>query len=151
MFGLFKKENKNQDNLIYDKKLIPKFHKDHNKLIEIIESAHKAIEADNIKKSKKQLMKLRTKLLEHFMEEDIKLYNYLKKYYKEDVNKLRTIKMFETTIKDIQKDVLAFLGKYSKENAELDAEFKENFIQMVKKFDTRIKTEEEKLYTLYIK
>jgi len=148
VLGLF---NKDKNKLVYDKKLISKFHKDHKKLIEIIKSTHEAIEANNIKKSKKYLIKLRMAILEHFMEEDIKLYWYLKRYYKEDSNKLNTVEMFKSTIKDIQRDVLSFLSKYSKEDAELDAKFKEKFIAIVKEFETRIKTEESKLYTLYIK
>ena len=151
MFGLFNKEDKNQDKLVYDKKLISKFHKDHHKLIEMIKTTHEAIEANNIKKSKKYMTKLRMAILEHFMEEDIKLYWYLKRYYKKDTDTLNTVEMFENTIKDIQRDVLAFLSKYSKEDVELDLIFKEKFIAMVKEFGTRIKTEEDKLYTLYIK
>ena len=151
MLGLFKKDKNNQDKLLYDKKLISKFHKDHQKLIEIIKTAHEAIEANNIKKSKKYLIKLRMAILEHFMEEDIKLYWYLTRYYKEDSNKLNTVEMFKSTIKDIQRDVLSFLSKYSKEDVELDAKFKEKFIAIVKEFGTRIETEESKLYTLYKK
>jgi len=151
MLGLFNKDKNNQDKLIYNKKLISNFHKDHQKLIGIIKKTHEAIEANNVKKSKKYLIKLRIAILEHFMEEDIKLYWYLTRYYKEDSNTLNTVEMFKSTIKDIQRDVLSFLSKYSKEDAELDTKFKEKFIDIVKEFGTRIKTEESKLYTLYIK
>ena len=151
MLGLFKKDKNKQEKLVYDKKLISNFHKDHQKLIEIIKKTHEAIEANNVKKSKKHLIKLRMAILEHFMEEDIKLYWYLTRYYKEDSGTLNTVEMFKSTIKDIQREVLSFLSKYSKEDAELDAEFKEKFIAIVKEFGTRIKTEESKLYTLYIK
>jgi len=151
MLNLFNKDKTNSNTLKYDKKLISKFHKDHQKLVELIKTTHEAIETGNIKKSKKYLIKLRVAILEHFMEEDIKLYLYLKKYYKEDINTLRTVEMFEETIKDTQRDVLSFLSKYSKEEVELDAEFKEKFLVIVQKLSARIKTEESKLYTLYIK
>ena len=151
MFNLFNKNKKDSDTLKYDKKLISKLHKDHQKLVELIKTTHEAIEADNVKKSKKYLIKLRMAILEHFMEEDIKLYLYLKKYHKEEINTLRTIETFEETIKEIQKDILSFLSKYSKEETELDAKFKEKFLVIVQKLSARIKTEESKLYTLYIK
>ena len=151
MFNLFNKDNENNNTLKYDKKLISKFHKDHQKLIELIKTTHEAIEANNIKRSKKYLIKLRMSILEHFMEEDIKLYWYLKRYYKKNPDTLNTVEMFEETIKDIQRDVLSFLSKYSKEDIELDGLFKRKFLATVKEFATRIKTEESKLYTLYIK
>ncbi len=151
MFNLFNKEKKDTKTLKYNKKLIDKFHKDHHKLLELIKTTNEAIESGNVKKSKKYLMKLRMALLEHFMEKDIKLYWYLKRYHKKDTHKLNTVEMFEITIKDIQKEILSFLSKYSKEDVELDDMFKGKFLVLVKKFSTRIKTEENKLYTLYVK
>ncbi len=151
MFNLFNKDKKDSNTLKYDKKLISKFHKDHLKLLELIRTTNEAIETGNIKKSKKYLIKLRMAILEHFMEEDIKLYCYLKRYYKKDPDTLNTVEMFEETIKDIQRDVLSFLSRYSKEEVELDGLFQRKFLATVKEFAVRIKTEESKLYTLYIK
>ncbi len=151
MLSIFKKNGKKHATLKYDKKFISKLSKDHQKLLELIKDTHKTIESDNIKKSKKSILKLRTVILEHCMEEDIKLFLYLKKYYEEETNTLNTIEMLESTIKNIQKSTLSFLSQYSKKEAELDAEFKIKFLTVFKEFGTRIKTEESKLYTLYVK
>jgi len=148
MFSFLKKQKKN--GLNYDTKLIKKFHKDHEKLVKLITKISKAIEEENSKKTKALLAQLKLEILGHFMEEDIKLYRYLKKYYADNEDTKITIKMFEESIKTIQRDVIDFLDYYIKEHNPLDKAFKEKFYNIVDAFGTRIKTEESNLYTLYL-
>lgn len=90
-------------------------------------------------------------MLGHFMEEDIKLYWYMKHYYKDSEHTINTIKTFEESIKKIQKDVVAFLDYYSQETIMLDETFEKEFNSIIDALSTRIVTEESNLYTLYIK
>jgi len=154
LFGLFgrKKEKKRSNVPPYDPKLIAKFHKAHQKLVSRIGDIQKAIDEGSLgtAKVKRLLKSLKVELLGHFMEEDIKLYWYLKDYYKEDANALNIVKTFESTIKEIQKDVMQFFDYYSQDTVALDNEFVQKFEKIVEDLSVRIHSEEENLYTLYI-
>ena len=91
------------------------------------------------------------RLLGHFMEEDIKLYWYMKDYYKEDENAFDIIKSFENSIKEIQNDVLHFFDYYARDDIPLDTEYEKKFKQIVSELSDRVASEEENLYTLYLK
>lgn len=152
MFGFFKKEKKKKSPIpMYDTKLIKKFHKDHKKLVGHIGDIQKALSVGNMAKVKLGLKKLKIEILGHFMEEDIKLYWYMKHYYKDVPDTVKTIKVFEESIKKIQKDVVQFLDYYSQETSKLDSVFEEEFNAIIDALGTRIETEENNLYTLYIK
>jgi len=135
----------------YDTRLIKKFHKDHEKLIKTVNKISTAFRANETAKVKSLLSQLKVELLGHFMEEDIKLYRYLKKYYQGEKEITTTVTMFEESIKEIQRDVVAFLDYYTKENVALDKKFYEQFEEIVNALGTRIRTEENSLYTLYIR
>ncbi|MBA1432631.1 MAG: hypothetical protein FAF04_03320 [Epsilonproteobacteria bacterium] len=79
------------------------------------------------------------------------LYRYLKKYYTNSPETIELVEHFEGSIKTIQKDVINFLDTYTQENKHLDKTFKEKFYAIIDELATRIKTEENNLYTLYIK
>jgi hypothetical protein len=149
MLRFFKGNGKNS--LGFDSKLIKKFHKDHIKLVKTITKISESIESNDEKKTKTFLKQLRVEILGHFMEEDIKLYRYLKKYYVDSEDTMALIKNFESAIKKIQKDVISFLDTYIKEDKRIDRNFKEKFSLIVENLSTRIETEENSLYTLYIK
>ncbi len=152
MFSFFRKEKKKKSPIPpYDAKLIKKFHKDHEKLVTQIGIIVKHIETKKIEKAKEGLKKLKMSILGHFMEEDIKLYWYLKDYYKENDSTMEIIIMYEESIKKVQKTALAFLDKYSAENIPLDTVFNKQFDEIIDVLATRIETEENNLYTLYVK
>ncbi|MEN4052869.1 MULTISPECIES: hemerythrin domain-containing protein [Sulfurimonas] len=149
MFNFLSKKDPRALN--YDNKLIKKFHKDHEKLIKAITKISKALEKNEEKKAKTFLKQFKTEILGHFMEEDIKLYRYLKKYYTNSSETMELVQQFEGSIKTIQKDVIKFLDTYTQENKPLDKAFETKFYAIVDELGTRIKTEENNLYTLYIK
>jgi iron-sulfur cluster repair protein YtfE (RIC family) len=151
MFGFFKKEKKKSPVPDFDSRLIKKFHKDHEKLVKVVTDIVNAVESNEIVKAKRELKKLKMELLGHFMEEDIKLYWYLKTHYKESENTIETIKMFEESIKKIQKDVVKFLDHYAQPEVALDQTFKKEFDAIVEALSTRMATEESNLYPLYTK
>jgi regulator of sigma D len=149
MFDFFSKKDQNGPK--YDNKLIKKFHKDHEKLVKTITKIVKSLEKKEDKKSKALLKQLKIEILGHFMEEDIKLYRYLKKYYATAPDTMELVKHFESSIKTIQKDVINFLDTYTQENKTLDKAFETKFYAIVDELGNRIKTEENNLYTLYLK
>jgi len=154
LFGLFgKKEEKKKSHIPpYDARLIAKFHKEHKNLVSHIGAIQKAMDegALGTGKVKKLLKSLKMELLGHFMEEDIKLYWYLKDYYKEDENALSIVKSFESSIKEIQKDIMHFFDYYSQDEVALDTEYIQKFEKIVEELSARISSEEENLYTLYM-
>jgi hypothetical protein len=150
MFGFFKKEKTPKSNgPKFDGKLIRKFEEDHKKLTRRVEQIAHLIKINQHAEAKHQLKMLKTELLGHFMEEDIKLYWYLKNYYKESPEILDTVKNFEESIKKIQKEVSSFLDYYAQENTPLDKKFQSEFANIVDALSTRMQTEESNLYTLY--
>jgi hemerythrin len=149
MFDFFSK--KDQNGLQYDAKLIKKFHKDHEKLIKTITKIVQNLEKKEEKKAKALLKQLKIEILGHFMEEDIKLYRYLKKYYANSAETMELVKHFESSIKTIQREVIDFLEAYTQENKALDKAFETKFYTIVDELGNRIKTEENNLYTLYVK
>ncbi|WP_457746724.1 hemerythrin domain-containing protein [Sulfurimonas sp.] len=152
MLSFLKKSNKKDKNMPdYESGLIKKFHKDHKKLIKHIGNIQNAVKAGKDAKAKGYLQDLKVEMLSHFMEEDIKLYWYLKSYYKDVDGAMQTIHMFEESIKKIQRSVIDFLDKYAESARPLDATFKQGFDEIVTALATRITTEEESLYTLYKK
>jgi len=154
LFGLFgKKEEKKKSHIPpYDSRLIAKFHNEHKTIVSHIGSIQQAMDEGAIGtgKVKKLLKSLKMELLGHFMEEDIKLYWYLKDYYKEDANALEIVKSFESSIKEIQKDIMHFFDYYSRDDVALDSEYIQKFSQIVEELSVRVNSEEENLYTLYV-
>jgi len=149
MFGFFKSEKKV---ITFDSKLIDKFCKDHEELVNHIIKIQKAVADNKEEKKVKQFLKqLRIRLLGHFMEEDIKLYWYLRKYYSNHEDISQIIMMFEDSIKEIQKEVIEFFDYYLQEAQRLDMRFEEKFSEIVQILSSRIQTEEANLYTLYVK
>ena len=152
MLSFLKKNKKKDKNMPdYESGLIKKFHKDHKKLVKYIGNIQEAINAGKEAKAKQYLRDLKVEMLGHFMEEDIKLYWYLKAYYKDVDGAMQTIKMFEESIKKIQREVVDFLDMYAESSKPLDATFTKGFNEIVSALAARIKTEEESLYTLYKK
>ena len=150
---LFGKKQKKGNAPEYSVKLIPKFHRDHGVLLNDVNKIRKKLENVTFqdKEVKKMLLSLKMKVLGHFMEEDIKLYWYLKEYYKENPSAISTVNSFESSIKEIQKSVMHFFDYYSREDIPLDKEFVDKFFEIADALASRIEAEEKNLYTLYIK
>jgi len=153
LFGLFNNKVKKKSHIPpYDTKLITKFHKEHKSLVLHIGDIQQAMDEGAIGtgKVKKLLKSLKMELLGHFMEEDIKLYWYMKDYYKEDKDALYIVKTFESSIKEIQKDIMHFFDYYSQDAIVLDTEYIQKFNKIVAELSVRVTSEEENLYTLYM-
>ncbi len=153
MLSFFKKKEKKKKSPVppFDAKLIKKFHKDHAKLVETISEIESAYAQGKVKDVKRKLQGLKLAILGHFMEEDLKLYWYLKDRYKDDPSTIETVKIFESSIKKIQREVIGFIDRYTQEEMPLDETFKEEFDAIVNALSSRIMTEESNLYTLYLK
>jgi len=132
----------------YDKNLIKGFKKEHKKLVSTLT---KIINEKNEKKIKKLFIIFRTDLLGHLLSEDVRLYKYLREHYKNNQNTLTLILEYEESIKGIQKVVLSFINFYMQPNARFDNIFKTKLNDIVGALLSRIETEENNLYTLYVK
>ncbi len=151
MFSFFRKKKKSDDIVEYNPNLIEKFCKDHKKLVATVTKVFQELKKQDVIAIRNSLKSLRLGIIGHFMEEDISLYRYLENYYKDDKNTLKLIMAFETSIKEIQQTVLAFLDKYISDKADYDRIFEARFKNIVTALATRIEAEENNLYTLYIK
>ena len=150
LIELFKKKERNFRPQ-FDKKLVQKLTKDHLALFKQVGKIETAFSKNDTKKTKKELQILRSMTLDHFIEEDLKLYWYLKTLYADNLQTLEEVKYFEESIKDIQVTVINFFEHFSKKDVALDANFRNDFNSIVKALITRIETEEKSLYTLYQK
>ncbi len=152
-FGLFGHPAKKRSHVPeYDSHLIRRFHHEHTRLVRRIGAIRQAMEEGPAGKRKvKRLLKsFKLEILEHFMEEDIKLYWYLKDRYEEDGDSLAIVRSFESSIKEMQKDIVHFFDYYSKEDVVLDGEYERKFRTVVDELAIRIASEEENLYPLYV-
>ena len=147
MFGFKKKQKDFRPE--YDKKLVKQLQKEHLALFKKVHKIEIALFKKNVTKTKLELQQLKNATLEHFVQEDIKLYWYLKTLYKDDAQTLEKIQIFEESIKDIQVTVIKFFEHYTKKDTALDDTFKEDFNGVVKALVNRIETEEKNLYPLY--
>ena len=150
MFWFFKKKKK-KIGPEFDKKLIKRLQADHIKLVKQVGKIETAYAQENGKKAKRELQILKSLTLDHFIKEDLKLYWYLKTFYKEQPKTLEEIKYFEESLKDIQVSVINFLDQYLKQDVLLNSTFKNEFDEIVQALANRIKTEEKNLYPLYKK
>jgi len=132
----------------YDKNLIKEFKKDHKKLVKILTKIVHEKDATTIKQL---FIVFRTEILGHLLSEDIRLYKYLREYYKNNQNTLKLILEYEQSIKDIQKAVLNFIEFYTKNNVKFDDLFKTKLNSIIEALLSRIETEEKNLYSLYVK
>ncbi len=150
LFGIFGRKKEKRDNApLFDGALIGKFARDHKELAGHIEKVYRHFERGEEAKVVKTLKRMQKKALNHFMEEDLKLYWYLRKHYSEDPSALMTIRNFEEEIKPIQKEVILFFDRYTEQGAKLDGRFKQGFDEIVKRLVKRIEAEEAQLYPLY--
>ena len=148
MFWFFKKKQK-KFGPEFDKKLIQQLEKDHKKLLNQVGKIETAYTKNNEKTIKKELQTLKYIIVEHFTKEDIKLYWYLKILHKDNLQIIKEIKYFESSIKDIHITVINFLEYYTEQNILLNSTFKNEFDNIVYALSNRIKTEEKNLYSLY--
>jgi len=149
-FGLFrKKEERKDSSLRYDNRLIDRFSEDHRLLAEAARRIEGSWSRGERRKTVKLLKRMEKAVLHHFMQEDMKLYWFLKKHYADDPAVLATIRHFEDSIKPIQKEVVLFFDRYARKEAVLDETFKKDFDAIVRELSRRIEAEEAQLYPLY--
>ena len=148
----FRRDNKRKKTeQPYDSRLIDRFRAEHRDLAKLLGIVHDAQEIQNSAKVKTTLKKLKTKILGHFMQEDVILYRYLKAYYKDEVASYEIICAFEAEIKDIQRAALKFFDKYTTPGAMYGPTFVREFEEIVEAIVLRVETEESNLYPLYVK
>lgn len=132
----------------YDKSLIKEYKKDHQKLVKILAKVRSETKPESIKKN---LDIFKVEILGHLLSEDVRLYKYLKDYYKNDEDTLSLILEYEKSIKEIQKVVINFLDTYTSKSVKFDDIFKTELEGIISALLARVETEEKTLYSLYKK
>ena len=139
VFSLFASENK---------KLVKKWKKEHQELLEISSKVIEKYEKNDLKATKKLVVELEKKVLKHIMIEDIELHNIeiCEKRGTDQVKK--SIHKFHKTFHEFKMILMDFLTKYSKKEEELDEEFIESFKALAQILIQRIEDEENGLFAL---
>ncbi len=127
-------------------KLIQELTKEHQHLIELY---NKIKQETNPKKKLKLLKDFYYEYNLHMLKEEKQLYNYLYIKYRFIPDKQEYIQQKHKDIKDITNFIEEFAKKYSKVESIQTEEFEKEFETLGKILTQRIKTEEEKLFSLY--
>jgi len=138
MFGIFDSKTK---------KLVKKWSKEHQQIVELAGSVIHAYTVNNEKKAKSALTKLSGLASSHFMNEDLEFFKLLRDG-KLDPETTRSVKDFTEGFKKVKISLMSFFTKYSKPDIPLDDAFFKQFNEIVDAVGQRIAYEESNLYQL---
>ncbi len=137
--------------LRYDPELIPKLTQEHGTLLSLFSAIRQSHEAGDLAVMQKALNEFKGALSVHLLTENVRLYAYVKKGLAQDAKGLETMTAFWKEMQAIAKTVIEFLGKY--QEATFTQEMRDAFGRDLEAIGvaltTRIRQEEERLYTLY--
>jgi hypothetical protein len=138
MFGLF--DSKTQ-------KLVKKWKKEHQQLVELAGSVIHEYTVHNEKKAKISLSKLSGLASSHFMNEDLEFFKLLRDGKLNDETS-KSVKDFTEGFKKVKIELMSFFTNYSKPDVPLDEEFFKHFNEIIDAVGQRIAYEEGNLYQL---
>jgi hypothetical protein len=138
MFGIF--DSKTQ-------KLVKKWKKEHQQLVELAGSVIHEYTVHNQKEAKKSLSKLSGLASSHFMNEDLEFFKLLRDG-KLDNETAKSVKDFTEGFKKVKIELMSFFTNYSKPDVPLDDEFFKHFNEIIDAVGQRIAYEEGNLYEL---
>ena len=107
-------------------------------------------ENNELKKAKKQLLKLQSVALNHLMDEDVTFTELFKKAEKSHTDQtiLEAIKEFRKSFIDTKKVLIHFFIHYTDPRVELDSTFIEKLKGIIDALVQRIEFEEQNLYVM---
>lgn len=135
----------------YDAKLIPHFTAHHRELVVIIGSAREAAVAGRYSDLATHLQSFKSRLREHLLEENVRLYSYLSHCLQGDVEGRELMGDMRSEMGDTGRRVMRFLKQHIEfgVTAENVAKFIGDLDNITTALADRIKREERSLYTLY--
>lgn len=139
-------------NIQYDPALIGRLTGEHKELLSLYDQVAKAVAANHIAKVPSLLGEFKVSLMEHLLQENVKLYAYLKTNLATNEQNSEIINEFQHEMGKIGRTVMGFLRTYTEtpltpENLD---EFKKQFEAIGAALVSRIQREEQTLYTLYM-
>lgn len=135
----------------YDPELIPRLTQEHRTLLSLFSAIKRSNEAGDLAAVRTALNEFKGALNAHLLVENVRFYAYVKKGLAQDVEGLETMTGFWKEMQAIAKGVIEFLGKYDGASFTpviCDA-FGKDLDAIGVALGTRIRREEERLYTLY--
>ena len=166
MFGIFKKKSTQETTtpdspqyasapgtqISYNPDLIPRLKSDHLELLAIYSEISELFADKKYEKVSQKLTSLRTKLQDHLLTENVRLYIYLDYMMKHDETNSGLIRSFRREMDGIAKVAINFLKKYDAigVDPELAPSFAKDFAEIGDVLGKRIKREEQVLYPLYM-
>ncbi len=135
----------------FDGALIPKFHREHQELINLYTQTATALNAGDYPGVRHNLMAFNDALRAHLLDENLRFYVYMQYIFKGDPDNEEIIRGFRQEMSQIGKVVYEFLSRYTVRDLTAGEvmEFKAEFDTIGGVLTRRIKAEEERLYPLY--
>ncbi len=137
--------------LQYDPELISKLVQEHRHLLSLFEAVAGCYQAQDFDRVQKALQEFKLALNVHLLTENVRFYAYVKKGLSNNMQDFETVTAFWREMQGIAKVVIQFLGKYETSNftPEMRVTFGKELEDVGAALASRIKREEESLYTLY--
>lgn len=138
--------------IYYDPGLIARYRNDHRGLLEMYDRVHADLAAGNFASVKRGLADFRSKLQEHLLSENVKLYVYLSRQLAANEESSRLINDFRMEMNGIGRAVMDFVRKYTEGDlgpSQVTA-FKKELDEIGAILKQRIGREETALYPLYM-
>ena len=141
--------NRKKD-IAHNSKKVKKWQAEHKALATHAVKTVQYYENNELKKAKKQLIKLQSVALNHLMDEDVTFSELFKKADKTytDQHIVESMKEFRRSFIDIKKVLIHFFIHYTDPSVELDSTFIEKLKGIIDALVQRIEFEEKNLYIL---
>lgn len=141
--------NRKKD-LAHNSKKVRKWQAEHKALATHAVKTVELYEKHDLKKAKKQLIKLQSVALNHLMDEDVTFSELFKKAENTNTDKhiLQAIKEFRKSFIDTKKVLIHFFIHYTDPNVELDSVFIAKLKGIIDALVQRIEFEETNLYVM---
>lgn len=141
--------NRHKD-LAHNSKKVKKWQEEHKTLATYALKTVELYESDDLKKAKKQLIKLQSVALNHLMDEDVTFSELFKKAENSNTDQriLEAIKEFRKSFIDTKKVLIHFFIHYTDPNVELDTVFITKLKAIINALVERIEFEETHLYVM---
>lgn len=138
--------------LTYDPNLIIRFKGHHVSLLKLFNNIQKASANREYDQVTESLESFRRVLQQHLMEENLRLYIYLRKCLAQDPDSAELAASMKREMGRIGKNVTEFINHYSEFGVNDDniEKFRHDLVHIGAILQDRIQREEESLYTLYL-
>lgn len=139
--------------ITYKKSLISEYHKEHENLQQLFNTALTAYQHARDDEFLTNLHDLQISLRKHLLDEELNLYVYLRHCYSYDKNKQELITRFKKSSKRTGVTTFSYIKQFTEEGNTItrDEEFISQLLQIGNMLETLMAAEEHHLYPIYKK